>query len=343
MYVAYNVDIETKFGMDKKLNQWQLLIISLPTNSATARMRVWRALKALGCSALRDGAYLLPLSDSLRQALSDLSAETVREGGNAWLLNVQPQTAGENTVYRGLFNRAEEYAEFQKALAEARRSVPTAAPADLNRLLRKLRRDYDALRAIDYFPNEASNHAEAAWMDFVNVVETALSPGEPQAVQAAIPRLAVTDYQSRVWATRRRLWVDRVASAWLIRRFIDSSAHFLWLKSPEACPKDALGFDFDGAAFTHIGDRVSFEVLLASFGLEEDRGLVRLGAMVHVLDVGNGFVAEAAGFEAMLAGIRQQVTDDDQLLREVSPILDALYAHFSSEPKQGQSQGDVAA
>ncbi|MFL6715444.1 MAG: chromate resistance protein ChrB domain-containing protein [Burkholderiaceae bacterium] len=328
--------------MDTPLTHWQLLIISLPTNSATARMRVWRALKALGCSALRDGAYLLPLSDALRQALTDLSAETVREGGNAWLLNVQPSTAEENTVYQALFNREEEYAEFLKVLAEARKSLSTAAPAELNRLLRKLRRDYDALRAIDYFPNEASNQAEAAWMDFVNLVETALSPGEPQAVQAAIPRLPIANYQSRVWATRRRLWVDRVASAWLICRFIDSSATFLWLESPAACPKDALGFDFDGATFTHIGDRVTFEVLVASFGLEEDRGLVRLGAMVHTLDIGNGFVAEAAGFEAMLAGIRQKVDEDDQLLREVSPIIDALYAHFSSEPKQGQSKGDIS-
>src|SRR3546814_6533704 len=79
--------------------------------------------------------------------------------------------------------------------------------------------------------------------------------------------------------------VDRLACAWLIHRFIDSQARFLWLESPALCPADALGFDFDGATFTHIEARVSFEVLLASFGLDQP-GLRRIGALVHYLDVG---------------------------------------------------------
>src|SRR5438445_502256 len=182
--------------------QWLLLVLSLPTTNATARMRIWRALKALGCGSLRDGAYLLPQCSAHQQQLRDLADETVREGG----------------------------------------------------------------------------------------------------------------------------------SAWLIRRYIDPLARFLWLDSPADCPADALGFDFDGAAFTHIGERVTFEVLLASFGLEPERGLQRLGAMVHALDVGGAFVPEASGFEAMLAGARQRAVDDDQLLAEIGVVLDALYAHFSNEP-----------
>lgn len=319
-------------------HDWLLLVISLPTNSATARMRIWRALKALGCSALRDGAYLLPRTDALQQTLADLSAETMREGGSAWLLTVQPQSTDEDEAYKALFNRSEEYAELTKVLGEARKSIASLSSQELNRALRKVRKDYEALRAIDYFPNETSAQTEAAWMDFVNVAEATLSAGEPQSIAATIPRLNLKEYQSRLWATRQRLWVDRVASAWLIRRFIDPAAQFVWIESPADCPADALGFDFDGAAFTHIGDRVTFEVLLASFGLDRDRGLLRLGAMVHALDVGNGFVAEAAGFEAMLAGVRQRAVDDDQLLGEVGPILDAFYAHFSSEKQSSQTK-----
>ncbi len=175
-------------------------------------------------------------------------------------------------------------------------------------------------------------------MDFVNVAEAMLSPGEPHAVNAAIAQLDPNIYQGRTWATRRQLWVDRVASAWLIRRFIDPQARFQWLESPGDCPPEALGFDFDGAAFTHIGDRVTFEVLLASFGMDQDRGLTRLGAMVHVLDVGNGSVSEAAGFEAMLAGARQRTSGDDQLLDEIGVVLDSLYAHFSSDLQTGQAK-----
>ena len=105
---------------------------------------------------------------------------------------------------------------------------------------------------------------------------------EPRARAARrLPRQSVCDYQARIWATRKHLWVDRVASAWLIRRFIDAQAQFLWLDSPEDCPADALGFDFDGATFTHVGDKVTFEVLLESFGLDSDNALTRLAALVQ--------------------------------------------------------------
>lgn len=312
--------------------QWLLLVLSLPTTNATARMRIWRALKALGCGSLRDGAYLLPQCSAHRQQLRDLADETVREGGSAWLLTAHAQSDEENAAYQALFDRGNDHAELAKALSDARKTLTGLAPQEINRVLRKLRRDYEALRAIDYFPNDAGARTEAAWIDFVNLAETLLSPGEPHPIDAAVPRRDLREYQQRTWATRKHLWVDRVASAWLIRRYIDPNARFLWLDSPADCPADALGFDFDGAAFTHIGERVTFEVLLASFGLEPERGLQRLGAMVHALDVGGAFVPEASGFEAMLAGARQRAVDDDQLLAEIGVVLDALYAHFSNEP-----------
>lgn len=315
-------------------NRWYLLVASLPTNGATARMRIWRALKALGCASLRDGAYLLPCRGDLRDKLRELCDETEREGGSAWLLQAGPESVEDEDAWRALFDRSADYAAFFKTVDEARKNLPRLAQPEITRALRKLRREYDAIRATDYFPNPASTQAEAAWMDFANAAESLLSPGEPQAIEAAVPRRDIEAYQGRTWATRRHLWVDRVASAWLIRRFIDGQARFLWLESPADCPADALGFDFDGAAFTHVGERVTFEVLLAAFGLEEDRGLMRLGAMVHVLDIGSGFVAEAAGFEAMLAGARGHAKDDDQLLAEMGMVLDSLYTHFNNAGKE---------
>jgi hypothetical protein len=187
------------------------------------------------------------------------------------------------------------------------------------------------LREIDFFPGEASVEADAAWIDFHARIERVLSPDEPHEATGGIPRLDPAEHQGRTWATRQRLWVDRVASAWLIRRFIDLDAKFRWLARPSDCPKKALGFDFDGAAFTHVGDRVTFETLMASFGLEEDAALVRLGALVHHLDVGGEPVPEARGFEAVMAGARERLTDDDALLAEMSHVLDSLYAHFGRE------------
>lgn len=309
---------------------WILLIVSLPTSGATARMRIWRAVKALGCAALRDGAWLLPAGEAQVAQLRELANETLQQDGQAWLLHVQAQDADEAGAYRALFDRGADYAEWLAALSEARQTLSDLAGTELARLLRRHGRAYDAIRKIDFFPNEASARAAAQWQDFAGAIEAIQSPGEPQPSAGRIARRDPAQYQGRLWATRRHLWVDRVASAWLIRRFIDPHARFLWFDNPADCPADALGFDFDGATFTHVGDRVSFEVLLASFGLADDRGLSRLGALVHALDIGGAAVPEAGGFEAMLAGARVRLPDDDALLAETGLVLDSLYAHFSA-------------
>ncbi|MGZ3184137.1 MAG: chromate resistance protein ChrB domain-containing protein [Telluria sp.] len=313
---------------------WLLLIVSVPTDGASTRMRIWRSVKASGCAALRDGAYLLPDVGDHRYALQQLLAEAEREGGSGWLLTVTPAPRDLPRL-QALFDRAGDYRGFVAALEEARNGLAALAPPERQRQLRKLRKDFDALRGLDFFPNDASRQAEAAWLDLVHLAETLTSSGEPQAVEGGIPRRDRARYQGRTWATRRGLWVDRVASAWLIRRFIDPEARFLWLADTTQCPPDALGFDFDRAGFTHVGERVTFEVLLASFGLDADPALCRLGAMVHALDVGGAFVPEAAGFEAMLSGARRRAKHDDALLADMSHVLDAMHAHFSAAAPAG--------
>ena len=314
---------------------WHLLVMSLPTSSATARMRIWRALKASGCVALRDGAYLLPSGGEREQALRALADECIGEGGNAWLMAVVPQSGDEAAAYRRLFDRSADYAGLRKSWKSAQRSLSSLAPAELARLRRRLQRDLDVVRDVDFFPGDATVEAEAAWLEFAKRVDTLLAPDEPHATRGRLPRLDAADYQGRVWATRRRLWIDRVASAWLIRRLIDPGARFRWLARPADCPKRALGFDFDGAAFSHVGELVTFETLMASFGLGDDPGLRRLAALVHALDIGGEPVAEARGLEAVMAGARERIDDDDLLLAEMSTVLDSLYAHFSSEAQRG--------
>jgi hypothetical protein len=136
------------------------------------------------------------------------------------------------------------------------------------------------------------------------------------------------DYRGRIWATRQRPWVDRLASAWLIRRYVDPQAHILWLAHPADCPPDALAFDFDGATFSHVGSRVTFEVLAASFGLEQP-AITRLGLLVHYLDVGGVQPPEAAGVESVLNGLRENIANDDQLLLAASAVFDGLLTNFN--------------
>jgi hypothetical protein len=327
--------------MDPSNASWLLLVISLPTTSATARMRVWRGLKALGCVALRDGAHLLPARPEHEQALQELGDECLREGGTAWLMAVQPRSAEEAANYRQLFDRSEHYSELRKGWKEANRGLASMSASELARLQRKLQREFDAVRAMDFFQGEASVEAEAAWTELNGRIEALLSPDEPHETGGRIPQLDAAEYQGRLWATRRRLWVDRVASAWLIRRFIDKAARFQWLAKPSDCPKRALGFDFDGAAFTHVGDRVTFETLLASFDLEGDPALVRLGSIVHALDVGGDPIPEAKGFEAVMSGARERLSDDDALLAEMSTVLDSLYAHFQREAQRNNGKSET--
>lgn len=315
------------------ISTWSILVLTLPTENATARMRFWRALKAKGCAVVRDGVYLLPYTEVHEGTLRELAAAIAASGGTAHLLRAPSLDVSQETEFRALFDRGEDYAAFVQTLMEARKTLAGQSATELARLLRRVRKDFDTIRAIDYFPDDAATRAEVALQDFIALVDTVLSPGEPHAAERAIRPLAIGEYQSRTWATRERMWVDRVASAWLIRRFIDTDARFIWLASPEDCPTDALGFDFDGAAFTHVGERVTFEVLLASFGLDEDPALVRLGALVHSLDVGGPAVPEAVGFEAVMAGARQRAENDGQLLDQMSAVLDSLHTHFASSAK----------
>jgi hypothetical protein len=315
------------------LNNWLVLVLTLPTDNATARMRFWRALKAKGCAVLRDGVYLLPATDTAEAELLELGTGIGEAGGAAHLLRAPSRDAGQEAEFRSLFDRADEYATFTRSLVDARKTLSNLSPAEIARLLRRAGKDFEAISGIDFFRNESSTRAEAAWQDFVALANTVLSPGEPHQATGAIPVLRREDHQGRTWATRQRVWVDRVASAWLIRRFIDSGARFLWLASPVECPEDALGFDFDGAAFTHIGDRVTFEVLVASFSLEEEPGLSKLGALVHALDIGGPVVPEAIGFEAVMAGAKARALTDDEMLAEMSNVLDSLLAHFAASEK----------
>jgi hypothetical protein len=172
---------------------------------------------------------------------------------------------------------------------------------------------------------------EGALADTEAAINARFSPDEPRATHRSLSRRNVEDYRGRTWATRQHLWIDRVASAWLIRRFIDPGAKFLWLKQAKECPKRALGFDFDGAEFTHVGSKVTFEVLVASFDLERDVGLVRVGALVHHLDVGGIPVAEGPGLTTIMTGARALQDNDDDLLKAMRPVFDALYAGYRSE------------
>ena len=305
---------------------WQLLILSLPTENASARMRAWRVLKASGAAVLRDGAYLLPALERCRDTLNGVSADVQAAGGTAYVLEVADGEPG----FAQLFDRREAYAELLAGIAACRDGLTPDTASEALKQARKLRKSFTALAEIDFFPDAAGRQTEAALADLEARIVRTLSPDEPQPADSRILVKNPADYRESVWATRRRPWVDRLASAWLIRRCIDPVAQFIWLASPADLPAGAHGFDFDGAEFTHVGDKVTFETLLASFALDRP-ALHRIAALVHYLDVGGIAPAEAAGVERVLAGLRSGIPDDDRLLHAAEQVFDGLLLAYEQD------------
>jgi len=287
-------------------------------------MRVWRALKASGAATLRDGVYALP--EQYSEKFDVIADDLIAEGGSAYLF---PTIAAENLDMVQVFNRKEEYDSIYQQLTKLRDELNQNTQKELLKHIRKLRKHLDAVIEIDYFPTEAK---QQTIRELDAVEQTILRFGEtdePHSRDNPIQILHKQDYQNRVWATRKRPWIDRLASAWLIQNFIDPNATFIWLDTPNDCPATALGFDFDGASFSHIDHWVTFETLLHSFELHQQSALKHIAEIVHFLDVGGVEPPEAIGIEKVIQGLRAKITDDHQLLELSNYVFDGLYANFS--------------
>lgn len=302
-----------------------LLISSLPTQNSTARMRVWRSLKASGAVTIRDGVYLLPITHS--EKFEAIAQDVISEQGSAYIFQAE---APLNLEIVSLFNRNEEYETIRKQLVDLNQNQNESEKKELLKQVRKLRKSFDALVEIDYYPSETQGQTLNELVSLEHSIARLGETNEPIFTQAKINRLLKKDYQNRVWATRKHPWIDRLASAWLIKNFIDESPQLIWLESPSECPAHALGYDFDGAAFTHIDNFVTFEVLLHSFELETP-ALKKIAAIVHYLDVGGFEPPEAIGIEKVIQGLRSQISNDDQLFELANYIFDGLYADLKRE------------
>lgn len=309
------------------MNNWLSLVISLPTENANIRMRTWRALKASGAAVLRDGVYLMPEQDACRSVFERVAAEVSGSGGTSYVIRIEEP---EGANFKAMFDRKEEFAVLLEDIRAVSAEVNEESVSEQAKKARKLRKAFAGIVEIDFFGSEAQKQTEAGLQALELALSRILSPDEPHPVEAAIAQLDPKAFKGKTWATRQRPWVDRLASAWLIRTFIDSKARFVWLESPKKCPRDAIGFDFDGATFSHIGAKVTFEVMLASFNLETPP-LQRMGHLVHFLDVGGLQPPEAAGIESVLAGMRESIESDERLLQAASAVFDGLLQTFSKE------------
>jgi hypothetical protein len=310
--------------------RWLAYVATLPTDDPAARMRILRTLESLGCAMLRDGVFLLPDTPEARQGLTSLSDHVARINGTAHLLAVTSLDEAQTQQFLGLFDRTHKYAELIKTVESLKTAFGFSDPGSIMRVLQKHNREYKIISSLDFFPSESKEHAARALAEAEQALHGLMFPQTQNKGGSA--DATGKQYFQRAWATRKPLWADQLASAWLIRRFIDPEATLTWLEKNQECPAEVTGYAFDGATFCNSDDKVTFEKLLASFKLEQNAALVRIGRLIHALDAGGTQVAEAAGVQTLLQGALRRSESEEQLLAETEMTFDLLYEAYFEAP-----------
>jgi hypothetical protein len=309
--------------------RWLLLIHQIPPRPAYLRVKVGRRLQALGAAAIKNSVYALPRGEQAMEDFQWVRREIVSGGGEATVCEALFVEGHTDADVVALFTKARD-ADYAALAAEARalaRAVgrPRGAGGARPSLLR-LRKRLTEVAAIDFFGASGREVVEG----LLAGIEARLRTPPPAQRKA----VSVSGYHGRVWVTRRGMKVDRMASAWLVRRFIDAKARFRFVAGPDHRPRPReVRFDMFQAEFTHEGDLCTFEVLVRRFGLE-DPSLRAVGEIVHDIDLKDAKFGrpEAAGLDRLLDGIALRHPGDPARLAHGGAAFDALYESLRRRP-----------
>jgi hypothetical protein len=306
-----------------------LLLVGVPPTPSSLRVRVWRRLRALGAVPLKRSAYLLPDTPERYEDFQWLAQEIQREGGDATLIRVQQiENVSPADVLR-LFHEPRDQ-EYRQLAARYRKVLQTldrksaAKSARVQEELARLAKDHQRIRDIDFF--DAAGGAEVRRLEEAIAMRTR----RPESARReARPTLDLTKLRGRRWVTRPRPHIDRIASAWLIKRFIDANAEFVFAP-PAEFPKDAIPFDAPGAELSHQGEDCTFETLVKRARLR-DRRLTRIAEVVHEADLRDGKYPheEARGIDVAVRALLAASPDDHQVLAQGMALFEGLYANTS--------------
>jgi len=301
---------------------WLVTVAQLPTEDPASRMRVLRTLEALGAAVIREGAYLLPDTPQNRKSLDTLAEYVAKSTGAAHVLNVAASSPAQQEMFERLFDRSARYESLVKTVESLRVGFGQSDPSAIARVLHKQRREFEAIAALDFFPTEARSRAQAALAESEAEVRKLLFSAQSKGMAPG------ENLARRTWATRKPLWADRLACAWLIRRFVDPEATLVWLEKGQEPPDGAVGFGFEGAHFASREARVSYEEMLARLDLAKNPALAKIGGIVHFLEARGTPVPEAFGVQTLLQGAVRRSASEAELLGEVEKTFDLLYEAY---------------
>jgi hypothetical protein len=296
---------------------WLLLLFSLPTNRNTERVAVWRRLKKMGAVQIKTSTYLLPDEPAQYEQFQWLAQQIRDYGGDSTLVRAQEIEGLARDKVVAMFNdaRTKDYAELRKSLqrfvAGRRKMDADEAATELARLTRQFRE----IREVDFF-DSARGH------DVAMLLRRAAGPRRRRQLELLDP----SQYQGKTWLTRPRPEIDRVGSAWLISKFIDRKAKFIFAPKAEAVP-NAIPFDMLDAEFSHHGNSCTFETLTKRFAIS-DKAISKIGEMIHDADLDDARFqrVEAIGIDRVLKGWAKQGLPDEEILRRGFECFDALHA-----------------
>jgi hypothetical protein len=312
--------------------RWLLLAHQLPTRPSNARVKTWRRLQQIGAVPARNSVYVLPNTEQCREDFEWLRSEIVALGGAATVFAADAlNREGEEDIV-ATFQRTREAdyralkrdADRMQSSARAKRTASAPGRDAWSRAVRALRERFNEIERIDFFHAAARREAVEA----LAALERAAGRGTQRPARLDALRLSAGDFRDRRWVTRPRPGVDRMASAWLIRRFIDPKATFAFVEQPSGSD---VPFDMYVGDFSHHGTLCTFETLAQRFGLA-DGATVRIGQIVHDLDMKETRYAapEAPAVDRLVDGLRQMHADDHVLLQHGIELFDTLARSFNS-------------
>ncbi len=321
----------------KQIQGWLLFFYSIPSKPVASRMKIWRKLTRVGALPFKGAVYILPENEENLEYFQWLASEVISLGGEGAFVKVGKVETASNEEIIHLFKeqRERDYHRVEKALEEIERKLAVIKKGGIipskKRLLKQFTttmREFEEIRKIDFFSSRGGEVVKRRMKLMEAAIKRTAGP-EITKEQVVIAPKSVKDYNGKTWVTRKDPFVDRMASAWLIKKFIDKEAVFQFMEEREMANLDnnMILFDVRGGEFTHVGDRCTFEIVLKSFGLK-DKGLTKIAELIHEIDLKDGKYAspEAKGIEEILMGIRKMSKDDADALERGMAVFEPLYA-----------------
>jgi len=315
---------------------WLIFAYSLPGSNPKGRVKVWRKLSNIGALQLKSSFYILPMNDANYEHLEWTVKEVEEMGGGAVLFKSEGIENIKDDKIRAMFNTERE-ADYLRLEEKIRKHGTRLSGINVNRdeikkglkrEMKKFTKEFSSIKEIDFFSSE---RAEKTVILFESLAKRLKSLERAEESIYMTEPLKIKDYKGKTWVTRKGPHIDRIASYWLIKRFIDGKARirFVFASDVKKKEKNSIFFDTKGGDFTHQRNKVTFEVIAESFGIR-DKGIEHIGKIVHALDLKDDvyYLEDSKGVEEVIKGIIRISKDDHEVMEKGLLIFDALYANY---------------